>query len=114
MTREEIFTYVLTKYQTIPQYKWPKYPLYAVLEHTNKKWYGLIMNIEKNKLGLNGEAQIDILNVKVPPELVGSLRMNKGFLKAYHMNKEHWVTIILNEVDQNKIKELIDLSYDLT
>ena len=40
--------------------------------------------------------------------------MNKGFLKAYHMNKEHWVTIILNEVDQNKIKELIDLSYDLT
>ena len=31
------------------------------------------------------------------------------------MNKEHWVTVILGEVDDpNEIHSLIDISYELT
>ena len=72
------------------------------------------MNVPKNKLGLNGTEEIDILVVKCYPEMIGSLRKSKGFLPAYHMNKEHWITIILDKtVDKEKIKFLIDQSYEL-
>ncbi len=47
--------------------------------------------------------------------MIGSLRLSKGFLPAYHMNKEHWITILLDgSVEREKIKQLIDLSYELT
>ena len=39
---------------------------------------------------------IDIVDVKVEPELVGSLRLKEGIFPAYHMNKEHWITIKLD------------------
>ncbi len=115
MNREEIFEYVKNEYNTIPEYLWHKYPLYAVLKHNNNKWYGIIMNISKEKLGLEGKEEIDIIDIKCSAELIGSLRLSKGFLPAYHMNKEHWITILLDgSVEKEKIKQLIDLSYELT
>lgn len=115
MDREKIFEYVKEEYNTIPEYLWDKYPLYAVLKHSNNKWYGIIMNISKEKLGLESKEEIDIIDIKCPSEMIGSLRLSKGFLPAYHMNKEHWITILLDgSVESEKIKELIDLSYELT
>ena len=115
MNREEIFEYVKEEYNTIQEYSWEKYPLYAVLKHNNNKWYGIVMNVEKEKLGIDGKKEIDILVVKCPPEMIGNLRLRKGFLPAYHMNKEHWITILLDgSVESEKIKQLIDLSYELT
>ena len=36
-------------------------------------------------------------------------------IPAYHMNKEHWNTIIIDKnVDETLVKELIDQSYELT
>ena len=36
-------------------------------------------------------------------------------IPAYHMNKEHWNTIIIDEkVDEYLVKELIEQSYQLT
>lgn len=47
--------------------------------------------------------------------MLGSLLEEKGFYPAYHMNKEHWITIFLDgSVDDEKILSLIDISYDLT
>jgi predicted DNA-binding protein (MmcQ/YjbR family) len=41
--------------------------------------------------------------------------MKAGFLPAYHMNKEHWLTVLLdNTVPEKEIYELIDDSYELT
>lgn len=115
MNREEIFKYVEKEYNTIPEYLWDKYPLYAVLKHSNNKWYGIIMNVSKEKIGLEGTQEVDILDVKCPPELIGGFRKETGFLPAYHMNKENWITILLDKsVDKEKIKQLIDLSYEIT
>ena len=73
------------------------------------------MNIPKSKLGLSSNLEVDIINVKCPPEIIGNLRLNEGYFKAYHMNKEHWVTIILDgTVSMKEIKNLIDISYELT
>jgi predicted DNA-binding protein (MmcQ/YjbR family) len=115
MNREDIFKYVKEKYNTKPEYPWDNLPDYAVLRHDdNEKWYGLIMNVDKNKLGLDGEDKIDILDLKCHPELVGSLQEEEGFLPAYHMNKEHWITAILDTQKKKKILELLDESYTLT
>ena len=49
------------------------------------------------------------------PEMIGSLRKESGILPAYHMNKEHWITILLDgTVEKQKILDLIDISYELT
>ncbi|WP_455539161.1 MmcQ/YjbR family DNA-binding protein [Terrisporobacter sp.] len=116
INREEIFTYVNKKFNTKASYPWLKYPDYAVLRHNNSnKWYGLIMNVPKAKLNLKGEDCIDILNLKCDPTLIGSLRQQEGYLPAYHMNKEHWISIILDsDITKEEIYNLIDLSYDLT
>lgn len=41
--------------------------------------------------------------------------MREEILPAYHMNKENWITILLDgTVSKGKICELIDISYELT
>ena len=64
----DILNYVKEKYETIPDYPFFKHPQYAVLRNKNNKWYGLIMTIEKNKLGINEEGLIDAINLKGNPE----------------------------------------------
>ncbi len=113
--RDKILNYVAQAYDIKPDFPW-KDSRYAVLRHHDtNKWFGLVMNVKQEHLGLKGDARVDILNIKAQPELVGSLRLNKGFLPAYHMNKEHWVTILLEgSVSIKEIRTLIDTSYDLT
>ena len=114
MNRDKVFNYIFKKYHVRPSYLWDKYPLYGVFKNDKGKWFGLIMNISKDKLGLDSSEEVFILNVKYYPDLIGSLRLSKGIFKAYHMNKEHWVSVILDDtVSEEKIKELIDVSYEL-
>ena len=72
----------------------------------NKKWFALLMNVN-NKL---------YLNVKTDPNYSDILRNTYDYIiPAYHMNKEHWNTIIIDEkVDKTLVKELIEQSYQLT
>jgi predicted DNA-binding protein (MmcQ/YjbR family) len=114
--REEILAYVKEKFDTNPDYPWFKHPDYAVLRHKSSgKWYGLIMNVSRNKLGLTGKRSTEIINLKCDPELNSLLRGQKGILPAYHMNKEHWITIVLDSpFPKEEIYNLINLSYDLT
>lgn len=114
--RKEIFSYVKEKYGTNSEYPWKKFQNYAVLRHDNQgKWYGLMMNVPKNKLGLSGEEVVDVLNVKCEPELKNLLQKEEGILPAYHMNKEHWISIILDSpYPKADIYNLLDTSYYLT
>ena len=56
------------------------------------------------------------LNVKTDPNYSDILRNIYDYiLPAYHMNKEHWNTIIIDDkVDKSLVKELIEQSYELT
>ncbi|KAF2956331.1 MmcQ/YjbR family DNA-binding protein [Marinitoga sp. 38H-ov] len=55
------------------------------------------------------------VNLKCDPFLSEKLREEyKGIIPGYHMNKKHWNTVYINEdVPDEKIKWLIDISYDL-
>ena len=114
--RQEIFEYVSGQYGTKPEYLWKSSPNCSVLRHSgNNKWYGIIMDVTKNKLGLSGTDIVDILNVKCDPDMIGSLRMQAGVLPAYHMNKENWISILLDgTVEKERIFPLIDMSFALT
>lgn len=113
MNRDMIFEYVKGQYGTIPDYPWNDEN--AVLRHKNKKWYGVVLTVGEDKLGLQGDKRIDVLNVKCDPILVGSLRTQEGFHPAYHMNKDKWISIRLDgSVPEDEVKNLINLSYKLT
>ena len=45
----------------------------------------------------------------------GSFREEAGMFPAYHMNKAHWLTIALDgSAEEEKLKFLLDMSYELT
>lgn len=114
--RIEILKYAKEEFNTVADYPWSKNPNFAVLRHSdNNKWYGLIMDIPKNKLGINSDEVIDAINVKCDPMMIDSLRTSDGFYSAYHMNKRNWITIALDgTVPGEDIINLLKLSYGMT
>ncbi|EOV4167655.1 MmcQ/YjbR family DNA-binding protein [Yersinia enterocolitica] len=116
MKREELFSYAREHFKSEPEYLWSKLPSYAVLRHHDgNKWFGIVMNVPGIKLGLKTDDELDILEVKVRPEYIGSLRKKDGILPAYHMNKEHWVSVLLSSsLSPNEIHELLADSHELT
>lgn len=114
--RNYIFDYACQKYGDEPEYLWLKYPGYAVLRHSNNlKWYAVVMNVDKSKLGINGSGDIDILNVKCDKILISSLLGKNGYCPAYHMNKSNWISVLLDgSVPNEEIIYLIDMSNNMT
>lgn len=114
MTRQELFEFAKQKYGTVPEYPWND--CNAVLRHSdNRKWYGVILEVERSKIGVSGAGVVDVLNVKCDPVLIGSYRAQYGFFPAYHMNKEKWLSILLGEPKlDDTIRELLALSFELT
>ncbi len=114
-TRSDVISYLKEQYNTEPEYLWAKFPSYAVFRHPRGKWYGVVMNIERNKLGLSGDEMIDVLVTKCDSILRGGLLQEKGYLPAYHMNKEHWITVLLDgSVDKESVEFLLDMAYEKT
>ena len=115
-SRKAVLSYVVKEFDIQPDYPWSKFPKYAVLRHAgSEKWFGIVMNVPKEKLGLAGEGEVDILDVKCHPDKAGSLRQMEGILPGYHMNKEHWISVVLDgSVATEHIHELIQDSYELT
>ena len=72
------------------------------------------MSIPYKSLWLDNSGKIDVLNVNLNPELIQCLIDKKHFFPAYHMNKKHWISIVLDsDVDLNLVKSLIDESFNL-
>lgn len=114
MTREELFQWVKEEYGTEPEYPW-KDSNVVLRRADNDKWYGVILSVPENKLGLVGDNIVEVINLKSDPMLIGSLRGQKGYFPAYHMNKEKWISILLGDAGLDEsIKNLIALSYELT
>ena len=97
MNREELEAYILNHYSTEPDYPWADTPRAAVFRHTgNRKWFALVMEVPRDKLGLPGTEKLDIVNFKCDPILISSLRGEPGIFPAYHMNKSSWITAALD------------------
>ncbi len=116
MNRQELEAYIQETYAAQAEHLWVDDPLYAVFRHReNRKWFALVADISRSRLGLAGAGDISIVNLKCDPILVGSMVGQPGFFPAYHMSKTHWLTAALDgSADGEKLKFLLALSYDLT
>ena len=112
--RERITQYIQDTYGTEAEYLWADSPGNAIFRHSaSKKWYAAMMRVLPEKLGLTGEEALDVMDIKCSTIMIGSLLSTKGFLPAYHMNKNHWISIVLdNSVPDDQITPLLELSYD--
>ena len=116
MNRAELERYIAEVYSTQGENPWVQSSANTVFRHRhNRKWFAIIMDIPKEKLGLPSEEIISVANVKCDPRLIGSFREDSGIFPAYHMNKTHWLTIALDgSAEEEKLKFLLDMSYELT
>ena len=65
-------------------------------------------------MGLEGEEKVEVLDLKLQSQKIEALIDNKTYFPAYHMNKKHWVTVLLsNNSNCEEIFRLIDTSYML-
>lgn len=114
---EQVKEYIQNKYETAPEFPWRTYPDFAVFRHRgNHKWFALVMDVPADKLGLPGQAPIPCVNLKIDDPLYRDILLrSRGILPAYHMNKLHWITVLLDgTVASDKVFDLIDASYQAT
>ncbi|MCR5120017.1 MAG: MmcQ/YjbR family DNA-binding protein [Lachnospiraceae bacterium] len=115
--KNEVFAYIKKKYKVLPEYPWRKYDSNAVFRHLdNKKWFALVMDVAADKLGQHSSKSVAVINLKIDdPFFRDMLIQQKGILHAYHMNKQHWITVLLDEtVPKDTVYNLIDTSFMAT
>lgn len=110
-----LMEYCERKFGTEPEAPWEDSPdAYTFKTAKRNKWYALFMTIPYKSLGLVAKGALDVVNIKLPPEKVLDLIDRVHFYPAYHMNKKHWITIVLNkEVDEPFVQQLLEESYGL-
>ncbi len=117
MTREDVIGYAETLLDAVCDQPFNEDFFTTVLRHkVSKKWFGILLKAPKDRMGLKGEGEVDVLNLKCDPVLAkGLFESYKGIMPAYHMNKYHWISVILDsDVPLDEAKGLISLSFSLT
>ncbi len=116
MTRQELTDYIFDAYSVEPDYPFRMDDNTCVFRHPdNRKWFGIAMAVPYKTIGIRKKGTADILNVKCDPIVLGTLRKKPGFCPAYHMNKDKWITILLDgSAQREEITALVDMSWQMT
>lgn len=117
MTKDEVKGYALSLENTVCDMPFSEDFETTVLRHSDsKKWFGLLFSAPAEKVGAGSDGEVEILNLKCDPMLsYGLCEKYRGIVPAYHMNKYHWISVVLqSDVTDDDIKSLISLSYHLT
>ena len=115
MTKQEFLEYCLNTYGTSPDYPFDEDFETAVLRHEdNLTWYAIVMRISRRKFGFDSDEVIDIVNLKLPTEMFGSFGAADGVYPAYHMNKLHWISVLLPDVSDDVVQFLVNVSFEAT
>ncbi len=115
MTKQDFLAYCLDTYGTVPDYPFDEDSLTAVLRHAdNKKWYALVMRVSRRKFGFESDERIDVVNLKLPTEMFGAFGAADGVYPAYHMNKLHWISVLLPDAPDDVVEFLVKVSFEAT
>ena len=116
MTRKEFEELVLDSYGTRADYPFEDDRVTGVFRHeSSSKWFAIAMNIERRRLGGESSERVDVVNLKCSPEVIESLAgIERGIYRAYHMNKTHWLTLLLAECEPETVEWLLGASFELT
>ena len=115
MKKQDFLNYCTETYGTAPDNPFEEDFVTTVLRHSDtRKWYGLVMEVSRRKFGFDSDEVIDVVNMKLPVEMFGSFGKEDGVHPAYHMNKLHWISVLLPDASADVIKFLINVSFEAT
>ena len=115
MTKQEFLNMCLNSHGTSPDYPFEDLHETAVLRHgDNRKWYAIVMRVSRRKFGFENDEIIDVVNLKLPTEMFGSFGAADGVYPAYHMNKCHWVSVLLPDAPDEVVSFLTNASFEST
>ena len=115
MTKQQLLEHCLNTYGTLPDYPFDDWMESAVLRHANnKKWYAIALRVSRRKFGFDSDEVIDVVNLKLPTEMFGSFGAADGVYPAYHMNKLHWISVLLPDAPDDVVQFLVNVSFEAT
>ena len=115
MTKQNFLEHCLSTYGTSPDYPFDEDFETAVLrQRNNRKWYAIVMRVSRCKFGFDSDEVIDVVNLKLPIEMFGSFGAADGVYPAYHMNKLHWISVLLPDAPDDVVRFLVNVSFEAT
>lgn len=113
--KDDYIAWIKTQFGAEPDYPWPDDAPYSfVFRCPNEKWFALVMRIKYRQLGLTGDEEVWVVNMKASQDEIPNLIDKKSIFPAWHMNKKHWITVLLTAVtDFEKLCELTQKSWEL-
>lgn len=115
MTKQVFLEYCANTFGTQPDYPFDEDFETAVLRHAdNRKWYAIVMKVSRRKFGQPSDEVIDVVNMKLPTEMFGSFGTADGVYPAYHMNKLHWISVLLPDAPDDVVEFLTSVSFEAT
>ncbi len=116
------------------EFPWEKYPGNGTFKCSeNGKWFAALLTVEFGKLASGAdeadanadgsetatlkhdeEEIVEVINLKADPEKIPALTKIPGVHPAWHMNKKHWISVILDDtLTDAQAFDLIRESYRL-
>ena len=115
MTKQQFLSYCRDVYGTEADYPFEGDFDTAVLRHADsRKWYAIVMRVPRRKFGFDSDEAIDVVNLKQPLEMFGSFGAPDGVYPAYHMNKLHWISVLLPDTPDDVVQFLLNASFEST
>ena len=114
--KNRLTEYILDTYGIEPDYPFMTAPETAIFRNArNRKWFAVLLGrLSKRCLGLQDDGAADVLNLKCDPIMTFSLIDHRKIFPAYHMNKGHWISVLLDSsITMEELIFLVDLSYRL-
>ncbi len=107
--------YVRKKYGDELEFLWAKFPDNAVWRRKdNQKWYGAILTVKGNKLGLNTDKLVEIIDLRMDAANRETILSREGYYPGWHMNKKSWYTLVLDDgISDEELQLRITESYEL-
>ena len=115
MDRNCILRFIKETYHAEPVFLWSSLQECAALRVPGKKpWFAVVDRIPKDKIGIEEGGLAEVINLKDEPKAVTARINEKKACPAYHMNKQHWYTVLLDEsLADDEIINLVKTSFGI-
>lgn len=102
-------------YSCEPEFLWKSSPSSSIFRREDtRKWFGVLMVIPLNKLGLKSKEEAEVLDLRFPADQIENALDHRKIFPGWHMNKKHWISIVLDgSLSTEEILELVQQSYEL-
>ena len=112
---KRVIAYFEEKYGNCLEHLWADAPDNAIVRRSDtNKWYAAILTVSRRKIGLHSDEKVEIIDLHARTEDIPFLVDNICIFPGFHMNKKHWITVILDgSMTDERLFELIDQSYIL-